>query len=196
LILAFAHDTLNGLAMFHRTNLLIVLVAFLGAGLGLVAGAYFGRPSERTPPPGMTLLGPGDVRADLDLPGTDGRSHRLSEWDGKLVLINFWATWCGPCREEMPMLDQTRAQFAGKGLEVVGIAIDDGDAVQGFLKDNPVRYPILIGGDEEANPSLLFGDRRSVLPYSVLVGRDGKLIAQRAGSFTPEALEGWLRPYL
>ena len=182
--------------MFSRPNLLIILVAILGAGLGLLAGNHFGQSPERPIPAGVAVLKPGDMRADLQLPDSEGARHRLSEWDGKLVLLNFWATWCGPCREEMPLLSQTQAQFSANGFEVVGIAIDDATSVQDFLKDSPVRYPILIGDDDEANPSLLFGDTRSVLPYSVLIGRDGKLIAQRAGSFSSDSLANWLQPHL
>ena len=79
---------------------------------------------------------------------------------------------------------------------MVGIAIDDAGAVRDFLKDSPVRYPILIGGDDDPNASLLFGDTRSVLPYSVLIGRDGRLLAQRAGSFSASELSNWLQPHL
>jgi thiol-disulfide isomerase/thioredoxin len=182
--------------MFSRANLLIVVVAVLGAVLGLAAGSYFGQPPEHAVPPGVTVLKLGDQRTDLQLPGADGRAHRLSDWNGKLVLVNFWATWCGPCREEMPLLDRTRGELAGRGLEVVGIAIDDTVAVSNFLRESPVRYPILIGGEDEPSPSLLFGDTRSVLPYSVLIGRDGKILAQRAGSFTDAGLARWLKPHL
>jgi thiol-disulfide isomerase/thioredoxin len=182
--------------VFNRTNLLIVVVAILGAALGLLAGGQvdFGRSVSL--PPGVNVLKLGDRRSDLHLPDPSGAARRLSEWDGKFVLINFWATWCGPCREEMPLLDRTRSELAVKGLEVVGIAIDDGDSVRAFLDDNPVRYPILIGEDVEPDPSLLFGDTHSVLPYSVLIGRDGKILAQRAGSFTENGLASWLQPHL
>jgi thiol-disulfide isomerase/thioredoxin len=179
-----------------RTNLLIVIVAMLGAALGLLAGSQLGQAPQRSIPAGVAVLKLGDMRADLQLPGVDGQAHRLSEWDGKLVLLNFWATWCGPCREEMPLLSHTQANFAHNGLAVIGVAIDDADAVQVFLKDSPVHYPILVGGDDEANPSLLFGDTRSVLPYSVLIGRDGKILAQRAGSFSASGLSTWLQPHL
>ncbi|MEP6483782.1 MAG: TlpA disulfide reductase family protein [Rudaea sp.] len=174
--------------MFNRTNLLIVVVAIVGAALGLLVGRTFDTPAERPIPAGVVVLKMGDVRPDIAFADLNDQPRRLSEWDGKIVLLNFWATWCGPCREEMPLLDRTRGQ---NGLEVVGIAVDDASAVKDYLKENPVGYPILIG-DDDGNPELLFGDTRSVLPYSVLIGKDGKLLAQRAGSFTPELLHTWL----
>lgn len=181
--------------MFDRSNLLIVGVAVLGAALGLLAGGWWRHPAEREAPPGVTVLKRGDQRADLDLPDADGKPHRLSEWDGRLVLVNFWATWCGPCREEMPLLDHAGKQWGDKGLQVVGVAIDDTDAVRRFLHDNPVRYPILVEAGAE-DPSLLFGDTRGVLPFSVLIDRDGRLVDQRAGSFSQTSLTAWLQPHL
>jgi thiol-disulfide isomerase/thioredoxin len=174
--------------MFNRANLLIVAVAIAGAAIGLLVGQRLDRPAEIPVPPGVTVLKPGDVRPDLAFADMSGKTRRLSEWNGKVVLLNFWATWCGPCREEMPLLDRTRGTG---GLEVVGVAVDDPDAVKEYLKDYPVAYTILLG-DDAATPELLFGDRRSVLPYSVLIGKDGKLLAQREGSFTPERLRSWL----
>lgn len=185
--------------MFNRTNLLIVVIALFGAGLGLFAGQWFDRAHERTAtvPDGMHVLKLGDQRTDLSLTDVDGRVRRLSEWDGKLLLINFWATWCGPCREEMPLLDRVRIRFADRNLEVLGIAIDDRDAVRQFLKASPVQYPILNSNSDSAqdDPSLLFGDTRSVLPYSVLIGPDGRLLAQRAGNFSEATLLAWLEPH-
>jgi thiol-disulfide isomerase/thioredoxin len=174
--------------MFNRTNLLIVVVAIVGAALGLLVGQRFDKPAERPTPPGVAVLKIGETRPDLQLPDTLGKPRRLSEWNGQVVLINFWATWCGPCREEMPLLDHARGK---NGMEVIGVAVDDSTAVTEYLKDNPVGYPILLASDD-GNAELMFGDTRSVLPYSVLIGKDGKLLAQRAGSFSPEMLKNWL----
>jgi len=182
--------------MFNRTNLLIVGVAILGALLGLAASSGMGDLFAPAPPANVTVLKPGDARADLDLVDLAGKQRRLSEWDGKLVLVNFWASWCGPCREEMPLLDSARRRLGAQGFEVVGIAIDDAQAVQDFLKDSPVRYPILLADENGDDPSLRFGDTRSVLPYSVLIGRDGRLVAQRAGNFSEEGLTRWIEPHL
>jgi thiol-disulfide isomerase/thioredoxin len=182
--------------MFDRSHLIIVAVAVLGAVLGLAAGGWWRMPPERAAPAGVTVLRTGDHRTDLDLPDPDGKPHRLSEWDGNVVLVNFWATWCGPCREEMPLLDRVGGVWAGKGLQVVGVAIDDADAVRRFLAEHPVRYPILVDEAADPDPSLLFGDTRGVLPYSVLLDRNGRVVGQRAGSFTQASLTAWLEPHL
>jgi thiol-disulfide isomerase/thioredoxin len=182
--------------MFNRTNLLIVVVAVIGAVLGLAASSRMDGLFAPALPAGVVVLKPGDARADVDLVDLAGKPRRLSEWDGKIVLLNFWASWCGPCRDEMPLLDAARARLAPRGFEVVGVAIDDVGAVQDFLKDSPVRYPILLADENGDDPSLRFGDVRSVLPYSVLIGRDGRLLAQRAGNFSDDSLERWLQPHL
>ena len=182
--------------MFNRANFIIVVVAVVGALLGLAAGGWYRTPPEQAVPEGITVLKTGDRRVELDLPDPDGKPRRLSEWDGQLLLVNFWATWCGPCREEMPLLDRTSSIWAEKGLQVVGVAIDDTKAVQDFLKDNPVHYPILVESSNSADPSLIFGDTRGVLPYSVLIGRDGRILSQRMGSFTQATLTAWLKPHL
>ena len=176
--------------MLNRTNVLIVMVAIAGAAFGLALGTFFGN-SEPPAPPGVNVLKTGDKRLDLALTDPDGKPRRLSEWDGKRVLVNFWATWCGPCRDEMPLLDHARSQYPG--LEVVGVAVDDAGAVRQYLKESPVRYPILLADEAPPSPALLYGDTRDVLPYSVLIGPDGTLLAQRAGSFTAESLGAWLK---
>ena len=181
--------------MFNRSNLVIVAVAVLGAALGLFVSAHMDGLPDKPVPPGMTVLKVGDARADLELADLDGQTRHLSEFDGKFVLLNFWATWCGPCREEMPLLDATDEKLADKDLRVVGVAIDDVEAVRDFLKEYPVRYPVLISGEDQ-DASLRYGDTKSVLPYSVLIGRDGRILAQRAGYFTEASLNGWLQPHL
>jgi thiol-disulfide isomerase/thioredoxin len=174
--------------MFNRTNLLVFVVAIVGAALGLLVGQRFDKPAERIAPPGVTVSKIGEMRPDLQLADVGGKPRRLSEWNGRVVLINFWATWCGPCREEMPLLDRARGKH---GVEVIGVAVDEPAAVAEFLKDSPVGYPVLLAADD-GKAELTFGDTRGVLPFSVLVGKDGKLLARREGSFSPEMLKSWL----
>jgi thiol-disulfide isomerase/thioredoxin len=183
--------------MFNRSHLLIVVLAIGGALAGLFAGAWL-RPMPSTPAAnGAKALALGSQRPDIALPDLDGRTRSLSQWDGRLLLVNFWASWCGPCREEMPLLDRTQQRLADRGVQIVGIAADTAEATKGFLGRHPVHYPILVNDpDHGRDVSLDYGDTRGVLPYSVLIDRDGRVLAQRFGSFTEESLQAWLTPHL
>ncbi len=188
--------------MLDRTQVLIVVLAVASAGAGLALSVAM-RPtpvavSPHAAAPPTPTLGVGDLRDDITLPDRDGAPRRLSEWDGRLVLLNFWASWCGPCREEMPLLDRVRATHAGKGLEVIGIAAEDAEPALAFLAQHPVDYPILVDAPNRGTTdvSLRFGNVRSVLPYNVLIGRDGRIVATKIGNFDEAGLERWLAPHL
>lgn len=144
-------------------------------------------------PAGRQVLARGDqVPADYALPDLDGQPQTLAQWRGKRVLVNFWATWCGPCREEMPALAEAQRRYGAGKVQVVGIAIDDPVAVRAYLKKTPVNYPILIGLDAEHDPTMLFGDTRGALPYSVLIGPDGRIEGTRLGKLDERQLRWWL----
>ncbi|HEY6943216.1 TlpA disulfide reductase family protein [Dokdonella sp.] len=183
--------------MFDRTHLLVVALALAGALAGLAAGVWL------RPAPAPAARAPvevvGRTRPALELPDPDGRPQSLARWDGKLVLLNFWASWCAPCVEEMPLLDRTQQRLAARGLQVVGIAADDAGATRAFLREHPVSYPVLVDDPVSAradDASNRFGNARDVLPYSVLIGRDGRILAQRYGNFSETSLEAWLQPHL
>ena len=181
--------------MFNRTNALILLIAIAGAVAGFFAGGWLR--TSPSPPSNPNALKIGDIAPSSQRPDIDGKPRSLDEWRGKLVLVNFWASWCGPCREEMPLLDRTQRRLADKGLQIVGVAADSLAATKEFLDQTPVHYPILID-DPEKDPDLseLFGNDRNVLPYTVLIGRDGRILARRAGNFSEAALDAWLSPRL
>ena len=187
--------------MPDRNTLLIVALAIAGALGGLGLSLWLRPPVATVAAPATVAdtrtLAIGDLREDVALPDRDGRGRRLSEWDGKLVLLNFWASWCGPCREEMPLLDRTHVKHADKDLVVIGIAAEDAEPALAFLRAHPVDYPILIDAPAgTADVSLRFGNTRSVLPYNVLIGRDGRILASRVGNFDEAGLERWLAPHL
>lgn len=128
---------------------------------------------------------------DLVLPDLDGKTRQLSQWRGKKVLLNFWATWCGPCREEMPRLSEAQMRYAG-AAQIIGVALDEPQAVRDFLKRTPVDYPILIGIDADPTPTETFGDTAGLLPYSVLIGPDGRVLKTQLGPISASELSGWL----
>ncbi len=186
--------------MFDRGNLLVLALAVASA-LGGLALSLWLRPAT---PPAQTAavaatptLAVGDLRDDIELDDRDGAPRRLSEWDGRLVVLNFWASWCGPCREEMPILDRLHMRHAARGLSVIGVAEEDAAPALAFLAENPVAYPILVDPPGAGiDVSLRFGNTRSVLPYNVLIGRDGRILATRIGNFDEAGLERWIAPHL
>jgi thiol-disulfide isomerase/thioredoxin len=182
--------------MVNRTNALILVVAIVGAAVGFLAGGWI-RPTHAPLRAGAApALDVGDAIPEARRPDIDGTPRSLDEWRGKVVLVNFWASWCGPCREEMPLLDATQKRLAAKGLQIVGIANDGAAATRAFLAKTPVGYPILVDDPAHGDLSETFGNSRDVLPYTVLVGRDGRVLARRAGNFDERSLDAWLAPHL
>lgn len=145
-------------------------------------------------PDGVQPLSTGDRRADLALDDTEGRTRHLAEWDGRPVLLNFWATWCAPCREEMPLLDAFQREQAANGVQVIGIGLDDPDKIRAWMRDNPTAFPVLLAQPLGYDVSKQFGNRLSAVPYSVLLGPDGHLLRRHLGSFdTLDELRAWAR---
>jgi thiol-disulfide isomerase/thioredoxin len=163
--------------------------AFLGTA---VFGAFvYDRAFRPRPPRGLagSVLHPAppsaaaipERRPDLSLKDLEGRPHSLAEWDGKALVINFWATWCAPCRHEIPLLNQIRRDNASKGFEVVGIAVDFADDVRTFLKDFPVGYPLLVGEEDGLAAARAFGVEAIALPFTVFTDRTGRIITLHLG---------------
>lgn len=151
--------------------------------------------SAPTPPPGVAVARRGAVVPTVTLEALEGRAVTVpAAYAGRPLLINFWASWCGPCIEEMPELQRYFAEQESTGTQVVGIALDDKAAVSAFLQRVPVRYPILLDTAGPADSSVRLGNPKGVLPYSVLLSADGKLLKQRIGPFAPGEIDGWAQP--
>ena len=118
----------------------------------------------------------------------EGRTRRLLEWHGQVIVCNFWATWCAPCREEVPLLVAAKQQYAAKGLEVVGIGIDQAAKIRDFAANYQVNYPMLVAGSEAIDMMRNLGNKAGALPYTVLLDRSGGVAGQRLGAFHKEEL--------
>jgi len=158
-----------------RSPLALVVVAFVVA-LMLYVGYHKARRSGSTFAPHLTAS---SLAPDFSLELLDGKTMRLSDLRGKAVLLNFWATWCGPCKIEMPWFVELQNQYASQGLQIVGVAMDDAskEDIAKFAKDMGVNYPILIGKES-------VGDQYGgvpALPESFLIGRDGKIVDKIIG---------------
>ena len=151
--------------------------------------------SAPAPPADVRVARRGGPMPALALPALDGGQVRLPEaYAGRPLLINFWASWCGPCIEEMPELQRYASAQGSGGVQVVGIALDDRAAVETFLRRVPVDYPILLDAAGPADSSVRLGNPKGVLPYSVLVSADGRLQKQRIGPFARGEIDGWAKP--
>jgi thiol-disulfide isomerase/thioredoxin len=153
----------------RRWILVAVAVAALAFG-AWVAKSLLG-PQARDAGP---LLG-------VSLPDLEGRQQALGQWKGKLLVVNFWATWCAPCREEMPMFVQAQAAHGAKGLQFVGVAVDEATKVRQFADEIGLNYPSLIGGYGAMELSRTLGNTIMALPFTVVVGRDGKVLHTQLG---------------
>ena len=196
-----------------RSATRIVLVAVVAGALGVVASlattgpgpllrSEFGQRALNVllsarapaPPPGIAIARRGQPVPSLVLPALQGHRVELpAAYAGRPLLINLWASWCGPCIREMPELQRFAADQGANGVQVVGIALDDPAAVQAFLARMDVRYPILLDVPGPADAGVRLGNPQGVLPYSVLVSADGRLLKQRIGPFADGEIAGWAR---
>ncbi len=133
---------------------------------------------------------------DISLPDTDGQAQSLQQWQGKKVLVNFWATWCAPCRKEMPDLVSLQSELKDQGLQVIGIALDEISSVQSYLKESPVNYPILMAPETGGTLSDQLGNTMGVLPFSAFVGRDGVVEFTHIGLITKDMVKNWMQNHI
>ncbi len=125
-----------------------------------------------------------------------GKPEALSNYQGKVLVVNFWATWCPPCRAEMPELSEFQQTYADKNVVVLGIAIDELNLVNALLHSFPVNYPILIADENSPDLNYLLGNTQSILPYTVIVTADGKVLKTFFGRINKALLEATVLPLL
>lgn len=123
------------------------------------------------------------------LTGLDDQPVALAQWKGKPLIVNFWARWCGPCRNEIPELAKLHTQYRAKGLEVIGIGIEDKvNAVRDFAKAYEMDYPVLLAKDQGLNLMKALGNTKMGLPFTVAIDRGGKLVVVKMGGIKGDEL--------
>jgi thiol-disulfide isomerase/thioredoxin len=163
----------------------VLAIIFLGFSIFRI----FLMPSEKTSFSTTPLF-----TSTIDDP--EGKPQSLKQFENKVIVLNFWATWCEPCREEMPELSNLYAENKSKNVVVVGIAIDESKAVKSYLKKTKVTYPILVDEDKGVILSKNLGNNEGILPYTVIINSKGIIEKTILGRVHKDQLDATLKPLL
>lgn len=168
-----------------RIALLVLMVA-IAAG----AAGYFAANSRIDPAPAAAAA---QVSADpifsAAIPDLNGQPQSFSQWRGKVLIVNFWATWCAPCLKEIPEFIELQEQYGKRGLQFVGIAVDQKDKVATYAQKTGINYPVLLGEAEAIDLSRKAGNRLGALPYTLIIDRQGQVVATELGGLTQAKLK-------
>ena len=166
----------------------VIVVATIALAMG--ASVHVAeRPRNTGPGPAIRAF---DRLLAAKLPDAAGKLQPIEQWRGKVLVVNFWATWCPPCREEMPILSRLQTKHASNGVQIVGIALDTADNVAQYAAIHPTSYPLLTGDANATNLSRLLGNTQLALPYTVVFNRDGVTEMNRLGRFSEAELDSLL----
>lgn len=169
--------------MNRRASLVVLATGACAAALG--AGVAWWR---MAPDASATSA---DALFEATFPDADGKPQPLAQWRGRPLLVNFWATWCPPCVEEMPDLQRVREEYRDRGVEVIGLGIDSAEKIQAFRSKHQLTLPLLVAGVGGSDLNRELGNRAGVLPFSVLIGADGRVRERHVGQVKPEQLRRW-----
>lgn len=156
-----------------------LLAATIGYRLGIL-----GEKADRPPP-----VAPAIPIFDLVLTDLKGQPQSLGQWRGKVLIVNYWATWCHPCREEMPGFSRLQDKYRDKGVQFVGISIDTAVKILEFQEKTPVVYPLLIGDMDVMESSAKLGNTQQALPFTAVFDRQGRLFSTKLGRVAEVQLE-------
>ncbi len=175
--------------MNKAAYIFLVLTVALGAGF---AGFHF---SSRHDASGQARVDASALNRlhSLELPDTQGRRQALSQWRGRVLVVNFWATWCPPCLREIPGFGRMSEKHGAKGVQFVGIGVDDGDKVRYFSQKNAIPYPILIGDMDLFQLTGDLGNPSGALPFTLILDRQGKVAFLREGMLDEQKLDSVLQ---
>lgn len=161
----------------------VLLLAIIAAGGGF---ALYRLLAEREPAPAPEVV----------MTRLEGGEARLADFRGKLVLVNFWATWCAPCMAEVPLLVEMQDRYAARGFQVLGPALDDAEQVKAMIPRLKIQYPVMIGETQITQAMDALGDTLGALPYSVLISPAGEVLLRKHGEFEREELGELLEKHL
>ena len=178
--------------MKARTVVLFAVVA----GLSAAAGVSYHLWSPGSGGPAMAPDSVVERVLSVRVADVKGGTQSLEQWRGQVLVVNYWATWCAPCREEIPGFVRLQERYGSRGLQFVGIAIDQPDKVAEFASEFRINYPLLLGGLETIELLRQAGNRAGVLPYTLVIDRKGNLVSREQGGLKEARLERIILPLL
>jgi len=182
-----------------RFNPLTIVVVVAGLSAGLITANLILEPESAPEVHKLGELPETNSRLThlppISLPDVTGEERSVSEWYGRPVIVNFWATWCAPCRREMPLLQLAHDARGEKGPVVIGIAADRPEDVQSYVAESGYTYPILVGEQAALELSEEFGLEFLGLPFTVFAAADGEVLRIHVGEITAEQLDAYLEVY-
>lgn len=171
----------------------VLAAVIIGAAAAGAAGYLFfeRRPQATEPLPTAVETAPKKLAARLpafQLADRGGQMRSLQDWTGKSLIVNFWATWCAPCRREIPLLEKIQAEYGPEGFQVIGIAADYRDKVIAYADEIGLKYPLMIGEQEALDAATAFGVEAVGFPFTIFSDNQGRIVAAHLGELTePEA---------
>jgi thiol-disulfide isomerase/thioredoxin len=168
-------------------NTLIFIIAIVIAGSsGFALQKYLNTKQEITNP------AIGNQRPEFASMDLDGKLRNIKEWDGKLILLNFWATWCPPCKKEIPAFIELQKAYGDQGFQIIGIAIDNAEAVAEYAEQIGMNYPSLLAEADGIGLVKRYGNGIGVLPYTVIINREGEISDTIRGELSKIEVENLL----
>ena len=169
----------------HRTRVLVVAAAILATGAGFFA--YRATLTDRSDAEAVAEL------MRLRLPDVAGKDQSLRQWGDRFLIVNFWATWCLPCREEIPVLLRVQAKHASNRVQIVGISVDSVDKVREFAIEYRIAYPLVMGSMDVIALTRRLGNTAAGLPYTIVLDRSGRVVKTHLGGISEVELESAIR---
>ena len=154
-----------------KNTLIFIVAIIIAGGSGFTLQKYLNQPQLQK----QTNSAIGLQRPEFSAMDSKGKLRNIKEWDGKLILLNFWATWCPPCLKEIPDFIELQKAYGDQDFQIIGIAIDEEEAVRDYVTDVGMNYPTMVVESEGVGLAKRFGNGIGALPYSVIINRDGEI---------------------
>ncbi len=165
----------------NKIRLAVVVFVAMVLGFKLADQRAQGPAGDARVQPSQAVVDDRELRPLFSLPGVDGETHAISEWDGKVLVINFWATWCAPCRKEIPEFVALQNAYGEAGVQFIGVAVDTLENVIAYAEEFGINYPLLVGDEAAIAAGFAYGNKIGGLPYTAIVDRDGRVVLRHQG---------------